>query len=510
MNVLEPAQTGGSSSVMDNTNAFSSKEGLLRLLVAIRGSSMPAELKTALRDAVLDHSQQTDAAKQQQIQADITAALEPYASEFAALTLGVAPTSADAVAPTPEPQLEEAPVAVKPPTLGRTRLTPIFTPSTAASKVAIPTPKSDASAPTPASVATEKEVSKTEKNQPAPAVLTADAASEAASTPVKLNIDPSPSVAAPSLEKHLERIRTIKRSVNERVGNPINLIDTNNEIGREYMNALLEAMKRVSGDSAGADTAMSRLEVAYQQVEKLLSNPITVPETAQKGAPSTTTTVETKAVSTPVPTQEPIATQTQSVMPAVGTTENVPPVSKPATEVVAPSNQNVAAENAESVAPAQPVSKPAPVADKPVPQTPAGNKQFWSDLAAKTLDPDVIAEERRKADPKNMDVTKADVEAGLQQLLSEWKLFKSSGIFGTGPSGTEHPLYKILAQLPMAAVIAGRFEGSSPEVKQSITDYMNGWRYEQGIIHELNETFEQYLTRVIAHILKRQKEQKQA
>jgi len=30
---------------------------------------------------------------------------------------------------------------------------------------------------------------------------------------------------------------------------------------------------------------------------------------------------------------------------------------------------------------------------------------------------------------------------------------------------------------------------------------MNGWRYEQGIIYEQNETFEQYLRRVIRHII---------
>ncbi len=58
----------------------------------------------------------------------------------------------------------------------------------------------------------------------------------------------------------------------------------------------------------------------------------------------------------------------------------------------------------------------------------------------------------------------------------------------------------------MAAVVAGRFEGSTPEIRQSVTDYMNGWRYEQGVVHEMNETFEHYLRRVILHIIKRQKD----
>ena len=101
-----------------------------------------------------------------------------------------------------------------------------------------------------------------------------------------------------------------------------------------------------------------------------------------------------------------------------------------------------------------------------------------------------------------------EIGEGLARLLSEWKLFKSSGFLGTGPSGKEHPLYKQLGNLPMASVIAGRFEGSTPEIKQGITDYMNGWRYEQGILHEMGETFEHYLRRVIFQILERQRQQK--
>jgi len=66
-------------------------------------------------------------------------------------------------------------------------------------------------------------------------------------------------------------------------------------------------------------------------------------------------------------------------------------------------------------------------------------------------------------------------------------------------------LYKKLASLTMAAVIAGRFEGATPRIKQSITDYMNGWRYEEGVVHEHGESFEHYLRKVIRHILEKQK-----
>ena len=98
-----------------------------------------------------------------------------------------------------------------------------------------------------------------------------------------------------------------------------------------------------------------------------------------------------------------------------------------------------------------------------------------------------------------------EVNQGLDQLLSDWVLFKKSGLFGTGPKGIEHPLYKNIKELQIPLLLAGRFEGATQEIKQSITDYMNGWRYEQGIIYEQGETFDHYLRRVIRHILDLQK-----
>ena len=95
----------------------------------------------------------------------------------------------------------------------------------------------------------------------------------------------------------------------------------------------------------------------------------------------------------------------------------------------------------------------------------------------------------------------SEVDNGLEQLLSDWDLFKRSGLFGTGPNGREHPLYKKIKDLQIPLLLAGRFEGAHQEVKQSITDYMNGWRYELGIIYEQGETFEHYLRRVIRHII---------
>lgn len=99
----------------------------------------------------------------------------------------------------------------------------------------------------------------------------------------------------------------------------------------------------------------------------------------------------------------------------------------------------------------------------------------------------------------------AEVTDGLNQLLTDWVLFKKSGLFGTGPKGIEHALYKNIKDLQIPLLLAGRFEGATQEIKQSITDYMNGWRYEQGIIYEQGEIFDHYLRRVIRHILDLQK-----
>jgi hypothetical protein len=103
-----------------------------------------------------------------------------------------------------------------------------------------------------------------------------------------------------------------------------------------------------------------------------------------------------------------------------------------------------------------------------------------------------------------------EVDDGLQQVLCEWKLFEKSGLFGTGPRGREHPLFKTLAPLSIPVILAGRYDGDSPKIRQDITDYMNGWRYEQGIVYNPGESFEHYLRRVIHHILELQKRRHQA
>jgi hypothetical protein len=349
---------------------------------------------------------------------------------------------------------------------------------------------------------------------------------------------PAPAASASTYADPSERIKEIKRLVNEKVGNPVNLIDTHNELGREYMSALLDAMKKSNGASADeVNAAMNRLEKAFAEVNAVVTE--LMPETVVAKEPQTVR-IAVKEV-----TPEPI-----EPTPAAPVIEHE--VAKPQEEVIEVPRINrdaipmsVAAEKETQLnglprmsslrdrlqtAPAasEPVTTPSyiervsPWAEQPVVQAPvapaaqaeapsgihsvAKDKQLQELLRSnlqKEVETKLEIEETKIAamDP----LFAPDVTAGLNQLLSEWNLFKNSGLFGTGPSGAEHPLYKKISQLTMAAVIAGRFDGATAPIKQSITDYMNGWRYEEGIVHEHGETFEHYLRRVVRHILAKQK-----
>jgi hypothetical protein len=354
---------------------------------------------------------------------------------------------------------------------------------------------------------------------PQPVVTPASAPVPVETIQPETQVAPAPAAAAShDTEKSLARIKEIKSSVNERVGNPVNLVDINNEVGREYMGAMLEAMKKLNTGSA-AVSAMQRLEAAYIQVEKTLQdNPSVGPSSTPTPTPTPTpkpvaTPVPEEAVATPAPaTSEPVveaaptpapkpivapeptpAPVSEAVQPTAHSTvpvrtaapESVPtPKSEdnrwgPATdtlgaakEVLAKSNENI---------------KSVSVGDNPVKlKTPADLPE------ASSLETSSIA-----GDP----LFTKEVDEGLDQLLVEWSIFKKSGLFGTGPKGRQHPLFLKVAGLQIPLLLAGRFEGATQEIKQSITDYMNGWRYEQGIIYNQGENFEHYLRRVIRHII---------
>lgn len=371
--------------------------------------------------------------------------------------------------------------------------------------------------------------------------------------------------------KSLQRIREIKALVNERVGNPVNLVDIDNVVGREYMNALLEAMKKVSSGGS-AHGAMQRLEAAYRAVESTLAErerAVTTPTDLTDDAVTTHTSHTSHGSEDAHPVQTDSATVStkthlvdHSDTPPASPTP-APPAPSPTSmsepqPIPSPSEQYQAPSTAPETTPGSPVQSPAepqnltdtapppppPAASrqKPVQAVPAGAPaaapnhlvdspigSTW-DTATDTYDveqhtptasaapslaqsgeklrtpdelPDAAAIET-SSQAGNPLYTK-EIDQGLEQLLSEWSLFKKSGLFGTGPNGSNHPLYQKIKDLHIPLLLAGRFEGATQEIKQSITDYMNGWRYEQGIIYEQGESFDQYLRRVIRHILDLQK-----
>jgi hypothetical protein len=328
---------------------------------------------------------------------------------------------------------------------------------------------------------------------------------------------PAPVISAAGVN-YLDRIREIKVAVNSKVGNPVNLVDINNEVGREYMNALLDAMKRLSGGAAGGiDIAMQRLETAYKAVEvavaahnqaggaaAFVSVPVPEPTPTPvpvEAAPVVDIPVVQNYTPAPIPTPIPPAPMApEPIMPVVEIP--VPPAPQASTEQTIISDEEAASGFAAPLVEG-PSGFNAPAPTSVPPPSLASEQKMRTPLDLP--DPTSIASSAT-GDP----LKTREIDDGLEQLLSDWSLFKKSGLFGTGPRGREHPLFKKLSGLQIPLVLAGRFEGSTQEIKQSITDYMNGWRYEQGIIYEQGETFEHYLRRVIKQILDLQKKRKPA
>jgi hypothetical protein len=113
--------------------------------------------------------------------------------------------------------------------------------------------------------------------------------------------------------------------------------------------------------------------------------------------------------------------------------------------------------------------------------------------------------ELSKIASRQSELVSSEVTEALSQLLHQWKIFASSGLFGLGAGGFEHPLYLKLSRLSMGEVIAGRYENAHPETTRTIKDYVDAWRHEQGVAYNPTETFEHYLRRVILRIIKRQR-----
>ncbi len=450
-------------------------------------------------------------------------------------------------------------------------------------------------APTPSDVDTRLEAKEElEIKAPEAPQVTEPEVESPAQVEVEANVPVAASVDVPTDTAFtLERIREIKRLVNESVGNPVNLVDIDNQVGRAYMAALLAAMQSVNGETGRAGTAeMQKLEAVFKDVQNLLQNKShsgtstqvesKVPE--DQAAPLATDSqvdeVDNHASGIPDPVAEPV----QQPEPQPVSAAQPKTATEPQSEINTTSNQSVDSDNTSDessdlidVTPHS-ITGDADVTDgqqsevskevewQPEPLTDTSNdtgasldtspvleieetdnnvEQFPGsvkgsvgthplsaaaeskvseapsvsnsaaqgngvkthsvaeeldhsiDSQLKSLDAKAAAQNAYTGDPLHA----PEVDRGLQQLLMEWSLFKSSGLFGTGPNGVEHPLFKKLAPVMINDILLSKFEGARPEIIQSITDYMNGWRYEQGIVYTSGETFETYLRRVIRFII---------
>jgi hypothetical protein len=488
-----------------------SQAGVMSVLAAIRASKLSPAEKNELRDLVFTYTNGGgDASVRIALEQKLGAhQIVPVVMQRGGGTAPVLPFGAYRPTPNfkaPPTNSNAAPVAAPsapvPPPVQAVPLTPVPAPV-----APMPTPAPAAVAPQPAPVT------------PTPTPVPPPAAPAPVAPAAPLN--------APTEAAYLERIRQIKTAVNSKVGNPVNLVDINNEVGREYMNALLEAMKKLGGGAVSEmGAAMERLETAFVAVQSAIEQ-----HEASGGAVSSGPTTPPPTPMPPPVYTAPVPVPTPSPAPVMPPRDVAPVVAPapsplPVRPLAAPAPQEADLPTRLPVAPA-PIAAPAPTPVPPVPRPVApapvantteessgfGNAPSANSLATggRSLTPtDLTDPASLSTSEKGDPLYTREVDDGLDQLLSDWSLFKKSGLFGTGPKGREHPLYKKISDLQVPLLLAGRFEGATQEIRQSITDYMNGWRYEQGIIYQPGETFEKYLRRVIKHILDLQKKRRHA
>jgi hypothetical protein len=484
-----------------------SEQGAANLLASVRASKILPEQKNELRDLIFQYM---NGGQEQTIRI----ALEQKINKYNIVPKDGLVNSGN--------NYSNKPLIQHP--FGTSRPTPNFIAPQPSLKVSelkpIVTPKVIPETPPPTPPVPEPRVVMQEPLKPAQTVMDASPAQ----TPVETEIKTETKVEVDSsavIARNLDRIKEIKAQINEKVGNPVNLVDIDNDMGREYMSAMLDAMKKINS-GVNADSAMERLELAYISVVKALAEH----NRGVSGVATETPTPVATSVASTIP--EPMVVAPQTVFnnpvstPTWGSSDTKPVMQQvqPEVTVPVPPRPSVVVE-AHHIpvtgvpVPPTPPAPPAPPAP-PVPPIP----QATATLRQAATGAHSLAESQTKLrKPEDLPLASSledssvtgdplftkDVDEGLQQLLSEWSLFKKSGLFGTGPKGINHPLFKSISTLQVPLLLAGRFEGATQEIKQSITDYMNGWRYEQGIIYQQGENFEHYLRRVIRHIIDLQK-----
>ena len=269
---------------------YDSQAGITNLLVSVRASELSPEQKNELRDLIFLYM---NGGKDQSVRIS----LEQKVAGYGLTPVSTTKTAADT---------QEEPAPIKP--FGSSRPSPSFAPSAAAQQASA-APVQEVKTPPPPAPEPVAE----SKPQPAPApqpepVPEPAPAPEPTPAPVEQGESEVASAAKTNVtdESNLARIREIKALVNEKVGNPVNLVDIDNAVGREYMAAMLEAMKKVNTGSS-AVPEMRRLEAAYLMVEK------TVAEKAEVSAD-----VAPTPAPEPVPQPAPEPVQRRRPAPARG------------------------------------------------------------------------------------------------------------------------------------------------------------------------------------------------
>jgi hypothetical protein len=517
---------------------YDSQTGITHILASIRAAEIGSDQKNELRDLVFLYSSNN-------MDQRVRATLEQKVVAYGLKPVPKKTTKAD------KKSLPEQP------TIGKFRTAPTFNVPQGGSLTVVispvpdftkdatwqkATPPAQASEPVPQPV---PDLNQVESPVAPPTIETPELVVK--KTPPQVQVYPeSPAPLVDSQEDALQRIREIKSLVNSKVGNPVNLVDINNEVGREYMSALLDAMKKINSGSS-ATSAMSRLENAYAAVEKTLAGV----DIGQPILPKPVA-IETQSISTPEVNElvqqiplAPVEPEYEPIPPTPPVVKKPVPISQTPADVdetafgkinITSSRLPEVNESEMTVASIQPeiddsvettprptipaVYRPAaaPAVSGFDTGRPSASISLQAPVATNAVKPlatlaDLSQLVNSAAPQPKQDTTLVggdplqtpEVNMGLAQLLEEWPIFKKSGLFGTGPKGIEHPLFKKMATLQIPLLLAGRFEGATQEIKQSVTDYMNGWRYEQGLIYEQGETFEHYLRRVIRHILDLQK-----
>ncbi len=492
-------------------------QGLTAVLQAARSAQMDDTAYAAFRDMVLSYAQSGgDPALKSRIDAAIQSFSKPH-----------------------EPKIKTDPVPEKQ-SMGTAHTTPSATPAVTKSDVpqqevsrmrmgrpvpsfglsASPRPVTETQVPqAPAPVATRIPTPVSAPSPvPAPTsstVAQADVVSDSKPAPapqvVPTKAESAPSVSSQSLDAYKARITEIKRIVHSTIGNPVTLIDAGNTIGRDYMNALLTAMKTAGAGGTGIEEAMEKLEAAFSAVQTLSPR---APEVEEKVENEIEVPVEEPPAPTPIEVPEVEEVLEQRVQEAhIEVPQEVIPQAEEAVPMIeetelkvpeAPVVQNFPSSYEPAVLPKTGTEYVEYGAQVKAPEASAAHPPHQAVPAVPMTQDEIRAAVARVQSPE-AELESDEITAALMQLLHEWNIFASSGMFGTGPGGYDHPLYKTLAPLPMLTVANGGWDNAKTEERQSIRDYINAWRHEQAISYNPTESFEHYLRRVVQRVLKRQK-----